>query len=156
MAALQIISKSILLVGIGAAAFSDVKRRTVPIFLIIVLFLGGLMTVIVCTVLRTDAGDDIYIWQRLISCIPGICMVLISFLSKGAIGLGDALFFAAIGIFFDPLDMIFFMLLSFAAAALFGIILLISLRRRFKDTLPFMPFILIGYICFLLLNMNAG
>lgn len=73
--------------------------------------------------------------------ICGGTIALISIITKGAIGMGDAKLFACIGIFLGLQNTLGVMLISIMLSGLTGVILLTFKVANRKTTLPFAPFI---------------
>lgn len=83
--------------------------------------------------------------------IPGIAIILLAYFTHQKIGYGDGILISIIGIALGFRDTFIVCIISFAASAIVAafIILRAKLRRaHVKQTLPFIPFVLIGYIIF--------
>ena len=98
-------------------------------------------------VLLSEAG---FPWQNLWGVLPGVCLLLISRLSGDCIGKGDGYLVCISGMalgFKINLSLLFYAL--FLAGGISAVLL--SLRKVKKDTkLPFVPFLLGGYLLTLL------
>ena len=88
--------------------------------------------------------------ELLYSVIPGLILMLFSVITRGGIGFGDGIVVSVMGLFLNWQE----------TAAVCGIGLMLSatgagiwfaIRRRRKDTLPFLPFLLAGYVTAMLL-----
>ena len=92
-----------------------------------------------------------------LSLIPGVCLFLFGLASRGRFGAGDGLTIITIGLFLE-VDIVMIsvmagLLLSSCYAV--GILVVSPARsgaRRGKEALPFLPFLLGGYILCLILN----
>lgn len=78
--------------------------------------------------------------------IPGILCLLLSFLTGQAIGYGDSLIVLICGMGLGVLQCIQILMISFAGAGLFGVVLLLTGRADRKKELPFIPFLLLGVL----------
>ena len=83
--------------------------------------------------------------------IPGICLLFFSILTKGAVGCGDALILIIMSFYMQSVSILMILFLSLLAASVFSIVLIIKKYSR-KYSLPFAPFITLGYTIFLLLQ----
>ena len=132
-------------VGMGAAlgilgvhAVMDIRKRHVN------LILAG-----IC--LAAGAGWQIFVqkaelWELLLSCLPGALLLGTAGLTQQKIGYGDGWVVAAAVVWTGMWDI--FLILTggmFACAAFSGILLAMKKVRK-GDSLPFIPFLLIGWI----------
>ena len=88
--------------------------------------------------------------ELLYSVIPGLVLMVFSVITRGGIGFGDGIVVFVMGLFLSWQETatvcgIGFMLSATGAGIWFAI------RRRRKDTLPFLPFLLAGYVTAMLL-----
>ena len=88
-------------------------------------------------------------YDLLLGCLVGIVLLLIARLSREAIGYGDALMIIATGVFLGIVDNVLLILCSITAAALCSLVLLIFKINKKQDAIPFVPFMLCGYIVLL-------
>lgn len=141
MATLEIISKILLLFALGTAAILDMKTREIPVVLAAGAFAGGLT-------LQLIIGKLVF-YEILLGCLVGLALVGISILSHQDVGLGDGLMFIATGAFLGLTDNLFLLLISLGLSSLAAVALLIILKLKGKARVPFLPFVLCGYICLL-------
>ena len=81
---------------------------------------------------------------------PGCFLFAVSFITRGAVGGGDGIAAAAAGLFLSPAEAAAGLAAGSMLAALFsGALFLI--RRRGRDTIPFLPFFLAGVLLVLLM-----
>lgn len=85
--------------------------------------------------------------------IPGIFLLIISLLTKGAVGSGDAVIFIIMAFYMDSTLILTILFFSLLAASIFSIILLIKKYSR-KYSLPFAPFITVGFTISILLQFS--
>lgn len=118
-------------------ALWDLKYREILISVSIIGALGG-----VVGMLLTERR----IVEFLLALVPaGICFVF-SKLSRGAIGLGDAIVLAVIA-FYYPLERILFIcMLAFSIAAVIALYLLVVVRKKGDYQIPFVPFLWMGWL----------
>ena len=84
--------------------------------------------------------------KMVIGCIPGVVAAVLSGVTHGKLGLGDAIVILAVGIWcgIDKTGLI--MMIALVCAALTAAVLLIIKKATRKTALPFIPFIFAGYI----------
>ncbi len=136
---MTIISRTVLLLVLAGAAFMDVRDLSLPIWFITAAGVVG-------TTLQLISGQVLF-YEILLGLIPGLCMLGVSFLSRRSVGLGDALMMTVAGTFLGFSDTVWLMLASFSICALASLYLMIFLKKKGRSTIPFMPFMLSGYIC---------
>lgn len=131
-----------LLLFLGIAAQLDLRSKSLGLIFLCAGFTAGV-------VLQTLSGE-LSLWEIAGGAALGGAAVLISVLSKNGIGLADGFLLGICGVWLGFASAAVLMLISLlimAAAA----ILMISLKKaRFKDSLPFAPFLLAGYIVVLI------
>lgn len=82
----------------------------------------------------------------LLGIIPGAVLILISFVSRGGIGLADAAVVIILGINTGLTAVLMTVTISFGLIALFSGGMLIAGKLRLKSTLPYIPFAFLGYV----------
>lgn len=82
----------------------------------------------------------------LLGIIPGAALILISFVSRGGIGLADAAVVIILGINTGLTSVLMTVTISFGLIALFSGGMLIAGKLRLKSTLPYIPFAFLGYV----------
>lgn len=119
-------------------AFEDVKEKKIAWKMVLAVLAAGL-------VLRLIQGRSALL-EALWGVLPGVMLLLIGKLGKGAVGYGDGILVAAIGIYAGISDTFELLLGAMAAAAAMGAVLLIGKRGTVKTELPFAPFLLWAYV----------
>jgi len=146
-------------------SFIDGRHYVIPDALtIIIAFLGVVVTAIIMTgdvsrftlVPGTFLGDYALVFSfidnpwlaRLFaSFVGGAFFSSIILLSRGkAMGWGDAKFVAAIGLLMGWPDTLIAIMIAFIIGAIAGTLMLLGKKKKFKDILPFGPFITLGVI----------
>ena len=87
--------------------------------------------------------------ELLCGCIPGGCLLLLSWLSREAIGFGDSAVILSIGFYLGLLPTVLLTAAAFLLSGLLGVFLLIFNKKKRADELPFVPFLLAGYVLLL-------
>ena len=138
---LEFISKILLLFFLGVAAVLDFRKRELPLIYIGAGFVTG-------AILHLVIGEPSAL-ELLLGCLVGAIFLLIARISREAIGYGDGLMIIATGAFLGLIDNVLLMLCAVTLAALFSIGLLIMKKWKRKDEIPFIPFLLGGYVVLL-------
>lgn len=133
-----------LLFYLAAGAFIDLRKHEIPIFLPAAAFAAGLT-------LQLLAGEMKW-FEILPGCIPGGALLLLSAVTRQAVGFGDGLTLAAAGVFLGFFGTCILLLLSLLAAAVTSLVLLALKKRRKKEEIPFLPFTLAGYVLLLVIG----
>ena len=144
-------------------SFIDVRHYVIPDALtIIIALLGVASATIIATgdaplftlIPGTFLGDYAFVFSftdnpwlaRLFAAfIGGAFFSSIILLSRGeAMGWGDAKLIAAVGILIGWPDALLVIMIAFITGAIIGVIMLAGKKKKFKDALPFGPFIAFG------------
>ncbi len=136
------ISNVCLLIFLFIVAFKDLKTKEVSIKLCGVFSGIGLLLII----LKIMSGYEISLLSLLGGMALGAAFLLISAFSRGALGMGDGLVMTICGLYMGfeiNLEIIF---LAFLASAIIGSILWIMKKKRKKETIAFLPFVMAGYV----------
>lgn len=124
--------------------YKDIKTKLIPILpvaiITILIFINHSFQYI------CNAHEYVYF---LLPFIPGLIMLMLSFLSKEALGYGDSALFILCSISLGMLNGFIIILISFIYSALFSIVLLIK-GISGKSTIPFAPFIMAAFITYLI------
>ncbi len=122
----------------------DIHKKTIHLKKLIIF----MIPIVIGTLIRTDIG----IIQCITGMIVGVLFIVISKVTRGAIGMGDGLLLCVTGLglgIWRNLEMLCYALLF---AAIYSSILLIRNFRNRKRKIPFVPFLFLGYICCILLG----
>ena len=144
-------------------SFIDIRHYVIPDALTIIIALLGIVatTIIVMSdaplfalIPGTFLGDYAFVfsftnnpWLLRLSAafIGGAFFSSIILFSRGkAMGSGDAKLITAVGILIGWPDALLVMMIAFITGAIVGIIMLTGKKKKFKDALPFGPFIALG------------
>ena len=126
-----------IVVFLGFNSWQDIRKREISLWTVIILILAG-------------TGKAVYLGKTDLSYLAaigiGAGIILLSLISGGAVGIGDGLIMIGLGAVlpFDELCGTFFA--GLLCSCLWGIILLILSGTGRKTQMPFVPFLLLGYI----------
>lgn len=125
------------LILLAICSFKDLKKREIPISLLIIMSIGVLVLSICC---NTEP-----LWSRGSGLLLGIIFFIISKCTKEAVGYGDSWLILILGThlgLFKVIQLLFFASLAVGVCSLFFL-----WRHQWKRsaTIPFVPFLLIAY-----------
>lgn len=133
------------------AAVVDSKRRIIPNILIIfgLIFRTGIYIYEIITKVDLKA----VLINDLIGFVIGfVLLALVSLVSKGALGFGDAKLFGVIGLLSGSFCTYSTLLASLIVSVVFSVINLARKKMGRKDSFPFGPCIAVGYVIAVLLT----
>ena len=137
-----------LLVGMLAASVIDIRKRKIPLYLMIGLMVFAIITHIIY--------ERLSITEMIFGAGMGIVLIGVAIVSREKIGIGDGIIFVVVGLFMGFFGSMIILWYSSIIAALAGLILCIIRKfdhEKLKDvTLPFAPCVLAGIIIYVLIN----
>lgn len=119
----------------------DHRKKELPLIYIAAGFGLGLL-------LRLLPGAGPFL-EILSGFLPGLICLALAKGTKEAIGYGDALMIIALGAFCNVAMILLLLFCGFLLAGLFCLVLLILKKRNKKEAIPFIPFLLGGYVILL-------
>lgn len=140
----QLLSYSILLLLLTAAAVIDIRKQIIPDKLVLAGFAVGLIMLFI---------NDHINWLSAVLAVIIVSgpLLLISVVTKEAIGMGDVKLLTFTGIFLGLEKIVSALMLSLFLSGAVGLILItIKLSNRSKK-IPFAPFVLVGTLLVMLL-----
>lgn len=99
------------------------------------------------------------IWNRcsVLECIGGLLIGLlfigISRLTREGLGYGDSILITILGIYIGVWNLMYVLLIAFLLSAICAVLILIKFCFYRKKALPFIPFLTVGYMSFILLEV---
>lgn len=140
-----------LFVIVMSAAVVDAKRRIIPNVLIIagLIFRGGIY---LYEFFCLDGFKDILINDLIGFGIGFVLLAVVSVLTKGSLGFGDAKLFGVIGITAGSFCTYSTLLLSLVISSVVSIVFIARKKMSRKDSLPFGPCIAAGYVIAVMLT----
>ena len=76
----------------------------------------------------------------------GAAVIMLSIISKGAVGMGDGLLFLSLGTVLSFEELLSAFLLGLFCCCFWGIVVLFLSGKGKKTEMPFVPFLMLGYI----------
>lgn len=82
----------------------------------------------------------------LLGMLPALIILIFSLITKGGIGIGDVMVISAMGLNLGLVNSVFVLTIALMVCGLYGLVLICLRIKKYKDKIPFVPFIAIGYI----------
>ena len=133
------------------AAVVDIKRRIIPNFLIVIGLIFRL-GVYVYELVVIDNIQTVLLNDLIGFAIGFVFLAIVSLLTRGALGFGDAKLFGVIGLTCGSFCTYSTLLLSLVISAVVSIVNIARKKMGRKDSFPFGPCIAIGYAIAILLT----
>ena len=95
-------------------------------------------------------------WEMLLGVLYGGSFLLISLLTKGAVGLGDGVMIAAAGAWAGIIFVLYASIFGFLFAGIFGLVYIKVKKLDRKTKLPFAPFFTASCLLFSILELVSG
>lgn len=121
----------------------DVKKKSVPYMYLLLWGIVALVYLISNSLIKKNG--DIWI-TMLFGIIPGIICLLISYVSREQIGYGDGWAILLMGALLGISRIMKLLLTAFSLLTVIAIVLLITKKAKRKSTIPFIPFLFLGYL----------
>ena len=138
----------IVLISVGVPlSIMDIISRRLPNPLNLALFV--LSAIIISISGIVDHASSRVISSFIDSLVLSISFLIVSFATRGGMGMGDVKLSAGIGLiagFYGTQTLFLSTFLSFILGALVGVALLLLRKGNLKTTLPFGPFMIIGQL----------
>lgn len=115
----------------------DIRKREISIGV----SLGGFLAGVICSGIEGRMGTDFFF-----AVLPGVVLLAISWITRGAIGGGDGLLLCAIGSLSSVSLIVLTCMCAFALAGITGLFLLVVFHKRGSYEMPFVPFLFVGWI----------
>lgn len=126
------------------ASIIDIKERRIPDNLII----AGVVVGLTLTLYNTEHG----LMDGLMGGMTaGLVLLLIFYITKGGLGLGDVKLFGCIGVYLGLESTVSAMLIAAFLSGLFSLVLICINRDNKKREIPFAPFIMAGTLAAIIL-----
>ena len=142
------LSQGICIAYLSVLSILDIRFRKMPVWLLVV---GGI------------AGTGYQIWKWVkgdlvsivligVGAIVGILFLGVSKITGQALGYGDGIIILILGICLGFWDLSIVLMIAFFIASVMAIALIVVKKGKKKRTMPFVPFLCIGYIVFVLMG----
>lgn len=129
--------KIIILFLLAYSAYTDIKERYVMMVPIYMCFFISILGYFI-----PNKGEVIDLW----GIIPGILLLIIGMVSKGSIGDGDVYIVMIVGLMMGLRNTLTVLLIGSVLSAIYCLFELVAKGKNKKDSIPYIPFILSGYL----------
>ena len=117
--------------------WSDIRRKQISLWLTAVFGAAGILAAI---------GQGRWSWEILVSAVISCGFLGLGILTEGAIGLGDGWILLALGTVLTLREYLTVLLTGMGCCAVWAFILLMFRRCGRQTEIPFVPFLLLGYL----------
>lgn len=125
-----------------AGSIWDIRGKKLPAGLLLLDVLAG--GILMAVNRNIDWRKDGYLY--VVGILIGIIILLIGRFCEGCIGTADGIMTAVIGGVIGYQDTLLLLMNAILAAAVFSIVLIVIKRAGRGTTIPFIPFLLLGYL----------
>lgn len=143
---IEFIYRVIVGIVIGIQTYWDIKRKEIPSLVSVV---GGGIGIVFCFVLERSGTDVI------LSLMPGAFCLLYGGLTREAIGFGDGILLCVMGLFYDVEHLLWICMSAWIFVGMVALWLLLIVHKKRDYTIPFVPFLLLGWSLEILLHMGG-
>lgn len=119
----------------------DCRYRQIPIGVTVV---GGCIGLIL-SIIEKRAPMDL-----MLGVVPGIFCLLIGWITREAIGYGDGFLLCAMGMYLSFERVVAIAMLASVFAGIAGLALMVIGKKKGKDQIPFVPFLLVAAVIHLI------
>lgn len=133
--------KIILLGLLGICSLEDVKHKQLRVIYILMFGIGGVVLhlfVPICS-----------IYSILCGMLLGVLMLLISAVTRGSVGMGDGVLLVVTGVYLGGYQNLVLLMTGLLLSALWSLGLLALKKKKRKDEIAFVPFLLLSYFVML-------
>lgn len=152
----EMMGKTALLIGLFYVAWVDYKTELIDTRGLLLLGTLGICLRLLSELL-IETGDSVRLkWDAnvieevLAGMLIGAILLLLAFISKESVGIGDGLLFIATGTFLDAGENFLLLLGAFMLAGVFSVGCLLLKKKGKNDSVALAPFVLTAYVMFIL------
>lgn len=145
-----------LLVGLYLLAIIDYKERKIPNQIILCLLALRIAFLIFEYLANPEYHKQVLLYPLFGLLIGGGTMLAAILISRKGIGMGDVKMMLTIGLFVGSTEILSALFYIFLSASLVGVVLLLTKKVQWKDSLPMAPFAFTGVLSKFLLLAFGG
>lgn len=123
-------------------SWSDIRKKIISFQVLIIAVSIILITLLI--------QNNLWVWERIIGIGIGGILLVLSKITRGQIGLGDGLLFCVTGLAIGGWNNLLLLSYSLCLAFIYSSVIWIRKWTNKYKTIPFVPFVLLGYIGVLL------
>lgn len=138
--------KGAVLIFLSICTIFDIRKKEIPLILAGV----GMAAAVGFTIWRIGNGT-IFAVQILLSLLPGLFFLLVSWCTKEKVGYGDGILLLITGLMVGFYLCLTGLCISLFLSVFFGVLLLFLHKAKKNSRIPFVPFLTMGMgVCFIL------
>jgi leader peptidase (prepilin peptidase)/N-methyltransferase len=141
---IHIINYIILISSLVLLAYIDFKKKIIPNKILLVMLVLRLILIGIEGLLYRDMINSILISSFLGLIVGGGAFLLVSFIHKNSVGMGDIKLVAIIGFYVGIGNLFSCVISSLLISLICGIVLILAKKINKKDLIPFAPFLMLG------------
>ena len=141
------------LIALHAAAIIDLNTHTIPNLLSLYLIFARVLFIPFEFIYQKEVITTLLLSSAIGGIATFLVLYLIHRITKSGFGMGDVKLLSALGIMVGISSCLTTILFGMIIAALLGIGMILLKRKTRKDSIPFGPFILIGFIISVILGV---
>lgn len=134
------------LIVLQSAAIVDWKTHTIPNILSIILIVSRFIFLPFECIYQKDVFNTLIISSLIGAIATFLVLYLIHKVTKGGFGMGDVKLLSSLGLMVGISSTLTTILFGMIVAATLGVLMILLKRKTRKDTIPFGPFIFVGFI----------
>ena len=116
----------------------DIKRKEISCW--------WLISVLPLIMIELIPPSEIAFMERVFGGLLGLFFIILSKVTKGQIGIGDGYVLCALGVILGISKATILLSYAFLLTSIVSIVLLVFFRCNRKKTIPFVPFLFLGYL----------
>lgn len=124
----------------------DIRYKEIPIMVTVIF---GILGIIFTLFVKREWLDVLY------ALLPGLLSLGIGRVTKEAIGYGDGFLLCAMGMYISCEDVLAIVMMAIVIGGVFAFICLVLRRKSGKDQLPFVPFMFVAWVLFVLMEKGV-
>ena len=132
----------ILLGLLGLCTWEDWKKKELTVINILLFVIGGMMLHLIFPVCS--------IYSILWGISLGAAVMAMSWASRGSIGMGDGILLMVTGVYLGGAANLELFLIGLLFSALWAMVLVVFCKKKGKEQIAFVPFLLVSYVTMLL------
>ena len=140
-----------------SACIFDLKYKAVPNIIHFIFILTGFPLFLYLNIFTKTSFDSLMLRELCIRFIPGILLIFVSLVSRGALGIGDAVFMTISALYIPYRYLLLIFISGFLLAFVLSAVMLVYGKIKNKDlhqlSLPLIPLMLPGLYP-VLMNLN--
>ncbi len=137
----KVMQKFVVLGLLGLCSLEDLRRRELTVFYILLFGIVGLLFHLFAPVCS--------IYSVLWGMVIGAVLILISLVTRGSVGMGDGILLVVTGVYLGGYENLELLMTGLFLAAIWSLGLLVLKKKKGKEEIAFVPFLLVSYLVML-------